>query len=153
MTGDPTTMSTTVCGATANLPRGAALVTGAARGMGHACALALGRQGFPVVANDFNAGQLAVYQDIPAELYEAAALDGATGGRAVRYVTWPLLRPVVSVVLALGVESDDVEPVLLEGRDRLRSRVGLEDRGPEGDSGRGGLCPFRDRARSPGRLG
>lgn len=53
-------MSTTVCGATANLPRGAALVTGAARGMGHACALALGRQGFPVVANDFNAGQLAV---------------------------------------------------------------------------------------------
>jgi NAD(P)-dependent dehydrogenase (short-subunit alcohol dehydrogenase family) len=52
-------MSTTVSGATASLPRGAALVTGAARGMGHACALALGRQGFPVVANDFNAAQLA----------------------------------------------------------------------------------------------
>ncbi|MFI6467811.1 carbohydrate ABC transporter permease [Streptomyces sp. NPDC050528] len=42
-------------------------------------------------------------QDIPEELYEAAALDGATGWRAFRYVTWPLLRPVVSVVLVLGV--------------------------------------------------
>ena len=52
-------MSTTASGANASLPRGAALVTGAARGMGHACALALGRQGFPVVANDFNAAQLA----------------------------------------------------------------------------------------------
>jgi multiple sugar transport system permease protein len=42
-------------------------------------------------------------QDIPEELYEAAALDGATGPRAFRYVTWPLLRPVVTVVLVLGV--------------------------------------------------
>lgn len=42
-------------------------------------------------------------QDIPAELYEAAALDGATGRRAFRHVTWPLLRPVVGVVLVLGV--------------------------------------------------
>jgi multiple sugar transport system permease protein len=42
-------------------------------------------------------------QDIPQDLYEAAALDGATGWRAFRNVTWPLLRPVVSVVLVLGV--------------------------------------------------
>ncbi|GAA4974212.1 sugar ABC transporter permease [Kineococcus glutinatus] len=42
-------------------------------------------------------------QDIPEELYEAAALDGATGWRAFRHVTWPLLRPVVTVVLVLGV--------------------------------------------------
>jgi len=42
-------------------------------------------------------------QDIPEELYEAAALDGATGWRAFRYITWPLLRPVVGVVLVLGV--------------------------------------------------
>lgn len=42
-------------------------------------------------------------QDIPDELYEAAALDGAVGWRAFRHVTWPLLRPVVSVVLILGV--------------------------------------------------
>jgi multiple sugar transport system permease protein len=42
-------------------------------------------------------------QDIPEELYEAASLDGATGWKAFRYITWPLLRPVVNVVLVLGV--------------------------------------------------
>jgi multiple sugar transport system permease protein len=42
-------------------------------------------------------------QDIPEELYEAASLDGATRWKAFRHVTWPLLRPVVSVVLVLGV--------------------------------------------------
>ena len=42
-------------------------------------------------------------QDIPDELYEAAALDGATRWRAFRYITWPLLRAVVTVVLVLGV--------------------------------------------------
>lgn len=42
-------------------------------------------------------------QDIPDELYEAAALDGAVGWRAFLHVTWPLLRPVVGVVLVLGV--------------------------------------------------
>jgi multiple sugar transport system permease protein len=42
-------------------------------------------------------------QDINEDLYEAAALDGATGWKAFRYVTWPLLRPVVNVVLVLGV--------------------------------------------------
>lgn len=42
-------------------------------------------------------------QDIPAELYEAGQLDGATGWKAFRHITWPNLRPVVSVVLILGV--------------------------------------------------
>jgi multiple sugar transport system permease protein len=42
-------------------------------------------------------------QDIPEELYEAGEMDGATGWRAFRYITWPLLRPVVGVVLVLGV--------------------------------------------------
>ena len=42
-------------------------------------------------------------QDIPQELYEAGALDGATGWRAFRYITWPNLREVVSIVLMLGV--------------------------------------------------
>ena len=42
-------------------------------------------------------------QGIPAELYEAASLDGATGWKAFRYITLPSLRPVVSVVLVLGV--------------------------------------------------
>ncbi|MGI8459502.1 MAG: carbohydrate ABC transporter permease [Propionibacteriaceae bacterium] len=42
-------------------------------------------------------------QDIPEDLYEAGALDGATGWRAFWHITWPNLRPVVSVVLVLGV--------------------------------------------------
>lgn len=42
-------------------------------------------------------------QDIPDDLYEAGALDGATGWRAFWNITWPNLRPVVSVVLVLGV--------------------------------------------------
>jgi multiple sugar transport system permease protein len=42
-------------------------------------------------------------QGIPDELYEAASLDGATGWKAFRYITWPGLRPVVTVVLVLGV--------------------------------------------------
>lgn len=41
--------------------------------------------------------------DIPDELYEAAAIDGATGWRVFRDITWPLLRPVVNVVLVLGI--------------------------------------------------
>jgi multiple sugar transport system permease protein len=42
-------------------------------------------------------------QEIPEELYEAGAVDGATGWKAFRHITWPNLRPVVSVVLVLGV--------------------------------------------------
>jgi multiple sugar transport system permease protein len=42
-------------------------------------------------------------QEVPTELYEAASLDGATGFKTFRYVTWPLLRPVTNVVLVLGV--------------------------------------------------
>jgi multiple sugar transport system permease protein len=41
-------------------------------------------------------------QEIPKDLYEAASLDGATGVRAFTAVTWPLLRPVVIIVLMLG---------------------------------------------------
>ncbi|WP_306190888.1 carbohydrate ABC transporter permease [Streptomyces sp. MK5] len=42
-------------------------------------------------------------QDVPSHLYEAAKLDGAGPVTSFRHVTWPLLRPVVSVVLVLGV--------------------------------------------------
>ncbi len=40
---------------------------------------------------------------IPAELYEAASIDGANAWQRFRYVSWPLLRPVSTVVLVLGV--------------------------------------------------
>ena len=42
-------------------------------------------------------------QSIPAELHEAAALDGASGFDRFRHITAPLLRPVVAVVLTLGL--------------------------------------------------
>jgi multiple sugar transport system permease protein len=41
--------------------------------------------------------------EIPQELYEAGQLDGATGWRAFRHITWPNLRAVASVLLVLGV--------------------------------------------------
>lgn len=42
-------------------------------------------------------------QGIPTHLYEAAKLDGAGPVTSFRHITWPLLRPVVSVVLVLGM--------------------------------------------------
>jgi len=44
---------------------------------------------------------LAGLRNIPAELYEAAALDGARGFALFRTITWPALRPVVSTALIL----------------------------------------------------
>jgi multiple sugar transport system permease protein len=41
--------------------------------------------------------------EIPDELYEAGSLDGASGWKGFRYITWPNLRPVASVLLVLGV--------------------------------------------------
>lgn len=42
---------------------------------------------------------LAGLQTIPAELYEAAALDGAGGWRLFRHVTWPALRETRTFIL------------------------------------------------------
>ena len=42
-------------------------------------------------------------QDIPIELREAAALDGAGPWKQFRYVTVPLLRPVALIVIMLGI--------------------------------------------------
>lgn len=44
---------------------------------------------------------LAGLRNIPAELYEAAALDGARGFTLFRAITWPALRPVVGTALLL----------------------------------------------------
>jgi len=48
---------------------------------------------------------LAGLQTIPAELYEAARVDGANSPAQLRYITWPLLRPTtvfLVVVLVIG---------------------------------------------------
>ncbi|WP_030345894.1 carbohydrate ABC transporter permease [Streptomyces sp. NRRL S-1022] len=44
-------------------------------------------------------------QEVPRELHEAAALDGASAWRTFRSVTLPVLRPVITVVLVLGFMS------------------------------------------------
>lgn len=40
---------------------------------------------------------------IPAEVHEAAALDGASGWQRFRLITFPLLRPVSAITLLLGL--------------------------------------------------
>ncbi|MEV4765713.1 sugar ABC transporter permease [Micromonospora chokoriensis] len=42
-------------------------------------------------------------QAIPAEVYEASALDGATGWQRFWSITFPLLRPVSAITLLLGL--------------------------------------------------
>jgi multiple sugar transport system permease protein len=42
-------------------------------------------------------------QAIPDDLFEAAALDGASRVQVFRYITWPLLRPSLALTLILCV--------------------------------------------------
>lgn len=42
-------------------------------------------------------------QSIPKEPIEAAQLDGATGWKLFRHVTWPLLTPLTTVVIGLSI--------------------------------------------------
>lgn len=46
---------------------------------------------------------LAGLQDVPAQLYEAADLDGATWLQKVRHVTLPMISPVIQFNLILGI--------------------------------------------------
>jgi multiple sugar transport system permease protein len=46
---------------------------------------------------------LAGLRNIPADLYEAAALDGARGFTLFRAITWPALRPVATTALILQI--------------------------------------------------
>ena len=46
---------------------------------------------------------LAGLQDIPAHLYEAATIDGAGAFHRMRYVTLPLLTPVIFFNLVMGI--------------------------------------------------
>lgn len=68
-------------------------------------------------------GLLAIYflaglQSIPPELYEAAAIDGATGLQRFRHVTIPLLRPVtlfVAIIVLIGSFQIFDDPQILYG--------------------------------------
>jgi len=46
---------------------------------------------------------LAALQTIPMDLYEAAAIDGASSGQRFRHVTVPFLRPVLAIVTMFSV--------------------------------------------------
>ncbi|MBU1698993.1 MAG: sugar ABC transporter permease, partial [Candidatus Eisenbacteria bacterium] len=45
---------------------------------------------------------LGAMQSIPAELYEAAAIDGASAWRRFRHVTLPMLKPIMVPAVSLG---------------------------------------------------
>ncbi|MGC7094555.1 carbohydrate ABC transporter permease [Amycolatopsis lurida] len=42
-------------------------------------------------------------RNIPREVYEASALDGASGWQTFRHITFPMLRPVSAITLLLGL--------------------------------------------------
>jgi len=50
----------------------------------------------------FAIGYLAGLQSISKDLYEAAAIDGATGWQAFRRITWPLLAPITTILVAFS---------------------------------------------------
>jgi multiple sugar transport system permease protein len=46
---------------------------------------------------------LAGLQTVPSELYEAASIDGAGGWERFRFITLPLLRPIILIVTLFSV--------------------------------------------------
>lgn len=45
---------------------------------------------------------LTALQDVPGYVYEAGKIDGATGFKSFWYITLPMLRPVITLVVVLG---------------------------------------------------
>ncbi len=72
--------------------------------LGHACSARFSLivvniwRGLPY----FAIGYLAGLQSISKDLYEAAAIDGATGWQAFRRITWPLLAPITTILVAFS---------------------------------------------------
>jgi multiple sugar transport system permease protein len=56
-------------------------------------------RGIPFVAITLLAG----LQTIPATLYEAALIDGASAWQRFRYITFPMLTPIIAVVMTFSV--------------------------------------------------
>jgi multiple sugar transport system permease protein len=56
-------------------------------------------RGVPFVAITLLAG----LQTVSPSLYEAATLDGATNWQRFRYITYPLLTPIIAVVMTFSV--------------------------------------------------
>lgn len=67
---------------------------------------------------------LAALQGIPTELYEAAQTDGASAWDQFRYITLPLLRPIItfiSVVLSIGGLGSFIQMFIMTGGGPLHS--------------------------------
>ncbi len=56
-------------------------------------------RGVPFIAITLLAG----LQTVPPSLYEAATLDGASPWQMFRYITYPLLTPIIAVVMTFSV--------------------------------------------------
>lgn len=72
---------------------------------------------------------LAALQEVPVELYEAAAIDGAGAWGRFRYITWPSLTPVTLfqiIVTAIAFLQIFTQPYLLT-QTRLNSSSGGPD--------------------------
>jgi multiple sugar transport system permease protein len=71
---------------------------------------------------------LAGLQSIPAELYEAARIDGASVYRQLRYVTLPMLAPmllIVSILTIAGYFQLFAEPYVMTQGGPLQSTVSV----------------------------
>jgi len=72
-------------------------------------------EGFPFAAVMFLAG----LQAIPPSLYEAAAIDGATGWQRFRHITLPMLQPVFQLIVTLNaigsISSFNVNYIMTKG--------------------------------------
>ena len=71
---------------------------------------------------------LAALQSIPADLYEAARIDGASLLQQLRHITLPLLRPallLVSVITVSGYFQLFAEPYVMTQGDPLQSTVSV----------------------------
>ncbi len=68
---------------------------------------------------------IAGIEAIPREYFEAAAIDGASGWKTVRYITLPILTPVLAVTTVLnllyGLKVFDIIFVLTRWRTRTRN--------------------------------
>lgn len=73
---------------------------------------------------------LAGLQDIPADLYEAAATDGASGWQQIKSITFPLLRRTTALVVILQLLSSlrvfDQIYLLLQGGPNYSTRPVIE---------------------------
>lgn len=72
----------------------------------------------------------AAIQDIPEDVYEAAAIDGATPGQQIRMITVPLLKPTIALVFVLQLLASlkvfDQIYLLLQGGPNYSTRPVIE---------------------------